>query len=245
MRLLAAVFFLAFVLPASGADGRMYAVLSLVGDQLLISQRGVSTGSRLDRNTREFVRLAGPAFDHEALFAIEDAIKRSGKGVEVVLLGTNDPALFEAQRRVLDEEGSTQTLLSAVQAVAASASATHLILLSKYRGDARLRVADGHVGAGTLEGLGFYLDHTSRMRSAHTGEQSQGFIAPFAYMRLSLVELPGGKLLREENVTASTTVASQKSDATWQILTAEQKARILRGLIRREIDRVIPLLLAP
>lgn len=67
MRLLAAAFFLALTLPASGAERLKYAVLSLVGDQLLISQRGVSTGSRLDRNTREFVRLAGPALDREAV----------------------------------------------------------------------------------------------------------------------------------------------------------------------------------
>ena len=240
MRLLAAFLFIAVVQSADGAEARKYAVLSLVGDQLLVAQRGVSTGSRLDQNTREFVRLKGPAFDREAVFAVEDAIKRRDNAAAVVLLGANDPALFEAQRRVLDEQGSTRAFLPAIKDAVASANATHLVLVSKYRGEARLRVADGHVGSGMLEGLGFYLDHNTRMRNVQTGDQSQGFIAPFAYLRVSLVDLASGEVLREENVVASTTVASQKADATWQILTAEQKARILSGLIRRELARVVP-----
>ena len=242
MRFPAAAFLLALALGASGADGRKYAVLSLVGDQLLITQPGSVGGSRANRN---FVAMTGPALDREAVFAVEDALKRRDREAQVMLLGASDPALFEAQRRVLDQEGSTLAFLPAIKGVVEKAGATHLILVSKHRGEARLRVADGNIGSGTLEGLGFYLDSTTRMRNTRSGEMSHGFIAPFAYMRVSLVDLATGAVLREENVIASTTVASQKADATWQILTGEEKARILRTLMRREIDRVVPALLEP
>jgi hypothetical protein len=240
VRVLAAALLFAFAFCAAAAEPRKYAVLSLVGDQLLITQPGSLGGSRANRN---FVAMNGPALDREAVFAVEDALKRGDKAAQVVLLGARDPTLFEAQRRVLDEDGSTAAFLPAIKEVVAKVAATHLILVSKHRGEARLRTAHSLTGSGKLEGLGFYLDSTTRMRNTETGEMSQGFIAPFAYMRLSLIDLASGGVLREETVLASTTVASQKADATWQILTAEEKARILRGVIRREVDRVVPLLL--
>jgi hypothetical protein len=179
------------------------------------------------------------------LFAVEEAIKRGDKDAQVVLLGARDLSLFEAQRRVLDQEGSTQAFLPAVKDAVAGAGATHLILVSKHRGEARLRMADGHVGGGTLEGLGFYLDHNVRMTNVRTGEQSRGYIAPFVYMRISLVELASGTVLREDSVVASAPMSSQKADETWKMLSPDEKARILRGLVRRETARVLPLLLAP
>jgi hypothetical protein len=242
MRFAAAALLFAVATVAAAGDGRKYAVLSLVGDQLLITQPQSSTGTRANRN---FVPVGGPALDREALFAVEDALKRRDRGAQVVLLGVTDSGLYESQRRVLDQQESTLAFLPAVKGVVAGANATHLILVSKHRGEARLRVADGHVGTGMLEGLGFYIDNTARMRNTRTGEMSQGYIAPFAWMRVSLVDLASGTVLREENVLASTTVASQKAEATWQILSSEEKARILRGVIRREIDIVVPKLLEP
>jgi hypothetical protein len=244
MRLAAAACLLSLVLAldAAAGDGRTYAVLSLVGDQLLITQPGSIGGSRAHRN---FVALESAALDREAVFAVEDALKRADKDARVVLLGARSPALFEAQRKVLDADGSTTSFLPAIKDVVAGAGATHLILVSKHRGEARLRVANGLVGNGTLEGLGFYLDSSSRMRNTRTGETSQGYIAPFAYMRMSLIDLAGGQVLREETVLASTTVSSQQADASWQVLTSEEKARILRGVMRREIDRVLPALIGP
>ena len=50
-------------------------------------------------------------------------------------------------------------------------------------------------------------------------------------------------MVADRTVLASTTAASQKADSAWHALSPEQKAGILRTLIRREILRDLPTLL--
>ena len=59
MRRLLALLLLSLLVPlaAIAQDSRRYAVLSLVGDKLLIVTREMTTGSRLDKNERTVVEL--------------------------------------------------------------------------------------------------------------------------------------------------------------------------------------------
>ena len=56
------------------AQERSYAIVSLVGDGLLIVQREMSTGSRIDRNRREVMTLANPVLDNTMVLAIDDGM---------------------------------------------------------------------------------------------------------------------------------------------------------------------------
>ena len=222
------------------AQERKYAVLSLIGDQILIVERETGSGSGRDRNSRTLVPIEGMTIEKDALFAVEDVLKKSQPGVPVVLLGARSPELFAAQARLLDEEAAIQAFLPTLRPVLEKAAATHLVLVTKLRHEARLRVADGTIGGGKLEGVGFYLDPAARMRNLDSGEMSQGYVAPFAYFRLSLVDLVAGKVVADRTVLASTTAASQKAESAWTALSPEQKAGILRALIRREVLRELP-----
>ena len=228
----------------AGAEERKYAVMSLIGDGLLIVYRDISTGTNLDKNSRNFAPFNNPALDNATLLAIDEAIQRSDRQATTILLGGR-PALFALQSRGLDQDGDGLTpVLPEIRPIAQKAGATHLIIVTKHRDEARIRMFDGTSGAGRIEGLGFYLDQNALMQNKKTGEGTQGYIAPFAYFALSLVDLADGKVLSRELVRESFALVSQKAAVPWNALTAERKAQVLLDIIRRETQRAVPLLLA-
>ena len=224
---------------AQAAEARKYAVLSLIGDKLMLAVREMGTGSSLDQNARQFIDLPSGALDNTALLAAESALTSADPGSSVVLLGVQDPAFFAAQSRMLDRNAPEQGFFDAIAKVASGAQASHVVLIGKLRREARLRIADGYVGSGWLEGLGFYVDRTMPMINRDTGESHTGFLAPFAYFRVTLIELPSGKMLGEQAVMASTSFGKQESLHPWDAMTSEQKVATLQRLIRQDMQRAV------
>src|SRR2546421_7592114 len=106
---LALIFGLA-ALSAAGAEPRKYAVLSLIGDEMLLSGAEAQTGGRLDRNPRRYIELTDPFADKAALLAVHEVMKET-RGTEPVLLFGRDRRLYQAQARLLDSGDSMQKLL--------------------------------------------------------------------------------------------------------------------------------------
>jgi hypothetical protein len=245
MRFLLAGLLLAAVGSTSAAEEeRTYAILSLLGDGLSIVVREVSTGSRVDRNARRFVKLETPELDRAALFVAQDAIKRALPGARTVLLEVRDPAVYAAQSRALEEGGDAlRRVLPELGPTLAQAKATHLVLFAKWRHEALLRLPDGHAGSGQLEGLGFYIDRAMRLVNREASEPYLGFLSAFAYFRVSLIEVATGKVLGEESVFESETRLSVSGVHPWDTMTSQQKVGALQSLVRREAERVMPALL--
>ncbi|HEX7402425.1 MAG TPA: hypothetical protein VF287_00310 [Usitatibacter sp.] len=207
--------------------------------------REVSTGSRVDRNARTFVKLETPELDRAALFVAEDAIKRALPGTRTVLLEVRDPAVYAAQTRALEEGGDARRrVLPALGPILAQSRATHLVLFTKWRHEAMLQLPDGHAGSGQIEGLGFYIDRAMRLVNREASEPYLGFLSAFAYFRVSLIEVATGKVLGEESVFASETSLSVSGVNPWDTMTSQQKVSALQSLVRREAERVMPALLA-
>jgi hypothetical protein len=245
--LVAGLLLLLAPLGAAAAEARKYAVLSLIGDRLLIVDREMATGSRLDRNERSFVDLPDATLDNATALAIDDALKAAaGGGSGAVLLAVRDPRLFALQRDMVEANGETTALLARLRETLGQVQATHLVLATKYRHKSMLRFAQGHVGSGNLEGLGFYIDHTLVTTRGDTGERGVGFLAPFAYFRLSLIDLADWKVVREEQVlgSAARSAARSKSGHPWETMSATAKVNALRAVIRREVAQVVPKLVA-
>lgn len=231
-------------LPAAAAVENKYALVSLVGDGLLIVQREMSTGSRIDRNRREVMALTNPVLDNTMLLAIDDRMHAQDRSVKTMMLGVRDPHLFALQSRNLEAGGGLAALLEAVTPIARKAGATHLVLAAKYSDEARLKLADGSIGAGRIEGLGFYLDEASRVENRKDHSNTSGFIAPFAYFSLSLVDLSTGAIVAQEIVRESQVAPNDQAQTPWTALTGEQKVRMLQEMMRSEVGRVLPGLLA-
>jgi hypothetical protein len=245
MRILAAAL-IAFLLPL-GAQARQYAILSLVGDELTIVQRELSTGSRIDKNVQVKVPLGGASLDRAMLLAVDDAVRRSDPAAKPVLLAPRDPKLFEVAARSLDA-GGVAMVYDAVRPIVARTNATHLILVTKYRHRAMLRMRDGHVGAGWLEGLGFYLDHGSPTKgsSVDMTDSERGFISPFTYFNVAVIDLASGRVVAEQYAIGSNAngVVSGTIGNAWDRLTAEEKDAQITALIKEEAARVVPMVLA-
>ncbi|HEX7607010.1 MAG TPA: hypothetical protein VF348_09900 [Usitatibacter sp.] len=240
--------FVALLLAAFGTanaadEDRTYAIVSLLGDGLSIVIHEVSTGSRVDRNPRSFVKLETPALDRAALFAADDAIKRAVPGARTVLLEVRDPAAYAAQSRALDEGGDARRVLAAIGPTLEQSKATHVVLFTKWRHEAMLTLPDGHAGSGQLEGLGFYIDRKMQIVNREASEPFLGFLSAFAYFRVSLIEAATGKALAEESIYVSETSLSVGGKHPWDTMTSQEKVSALQSMVRRETERVMPALL--
>jgi hypothetical protein len=235
-----AAWLLVLLLPllADAQPARRYAVLSLLGDGLTLASREGGVGRGSEKAGRQFVPLEDPALDNAAVLAVDDALQKLGSSA--VMLGVRDPAIYKAQADVLESETGIESLLPLLHPVLANAEATHLILLTKTRYEAVLRLRDGSTGAGKLEGLGFYLDRDKRLRNTQTRVASQGYVAPYAYFEVALVDLRSGHVLGRSRQLQSTIVTKPDADDPWEALTPEEKVRALRSLIRRGVQEALP-----
>ncbi len=232
---------------ADDAQPRRYAVISRIGDSLTLVRHEPEVGSHLDRNDHESLTLPDAGIDHMALLAVDKALKQADPSAQVTLLDSAPPAEGAAAAPLLD--GSDQFVPGeALLAALRKTGATHLLLLSKYRSETLMKARHSHLGSGKLEGLGFYLDYTQKMRRADTGESGRGFIAPYAYYRVSLIDLATLKVVKHHEVRASNTVSvarSQDSFDPWEALSASQKLNMLLRFIRVETPPAVADVMQP
>jgi hypothetical protein len=231
---------------AHAAEAQKYAVVSLIGESLTITTFQPTTGSRLDTNIKETFVMPDSQIDRAALLAAEGAIKKVDPAATVVLLEVAALREMAEQRRLLDGEQfvAPQDLGLALK----DAAATHLFLITKHRAEAALQAQRSKLGSGPLQGLGFYVDNQKRTRRSDTNESGQGFLAPYAYFKVSLIDLASSKLIKQHVVTATTTLSAARNangiDA-WGVLTTAQKIKMLVNFIQREMPVAAEKVMAP
>jgi hypothetical protein len=243
-RLSLALLSLLFALAAAGADMRKYAVLSLIGDEMLIVGAGSATGHRLDSNSRSYVRLDDPVIDKTVLLAANETLKRETR-VDPVLLFAQERPLYAMQQRLMNEGQGMVNLLGYIRPLLGTSGATHLVLFTKARREARMQLADTTLGTGTVEGVGFYVDPNTEVILRDKQQNANGFVAAFAYFDVALVDLAKGAIVAEQRVTGSRTMAAPASVATevWSGISGAEKMRMLQLILRKEADRAITALL--
>ena len=230
---------------AQAADARKYAVLSMLGDSMQIVVQRNTTGSRIDRNDRQTVPLSVDAVDRVVLLTVARQIERLDPQSEPILMRATDPAIVSAQTRILESEASLRTLEEPVRAALAGRSATHLILVMKLRHETRIKLGQEFFGTGTLEGVGLYIDRSKRSFRGDTLEQAWGYMAPYAYFRIALIDLQRFDVIRDESIVTSQSYSASRAPNgdPWDALSAEQKIRVLQQMVERETARVVPMLL--
>ena len=168
---------------------------------------------------------------------------------QTVALPSSNATLYELQNELFEPEDRSVALLGAVKELVQSQNATHLVLITKHRGNAALRRAKEYVGSGKIEGVGFYLDagldvDSPRGLAMHT---RRGFLAPFAYIKVTLVDAKTMGVIREQTVEETTTVSTARAEGgshnPGDALTPAQKAAALQAMIRKAIARAMPAVL--
>ena len=249
-KILAALVLLAAPLAAV-AQAPKYAVLSLIGDRLYVVQREFTTGTNMDRNERYIVEMPDNTFDRTMSFAIEDALRKAVPGVQPVLLASRRGDLYDAVFNAPDHASGVAKVYGVVKPMVEKTGATHLVLVTKHRNRAMLRLRDGYVGAGYLEGLGFYVDQGTLARNVNPNDAEAGFLAPYAYFNVTLIDVASGRVLARHAVVGSDARPIDGSDPrdrnegnAWNRMTEEQKVEQLTRVIREEAARAVPMVMA-
>ena len=223
-----------------------YAVISLVGDRLDVVTYQPRTGSLLDANSHVPLRLSEDVLDTVALRAVNRAVKATMPGVDVALLAATEPATFVDQARFFD--GDHVKLPREIDEAIHRENIATLVLLTKHRGEGKLSVRDGHLSGGKLEGLGFYIDADMPMETADQTHRSYGFLAPYVYIDVSLVDIASGRIVRQTTIKATATIASSDNAEgadPWGAMTAKQKIDALSSLLSANLAAAIPQLVDP
>ena len=227
-------------LPGAGAAEATrptVAVLSLIGDEMSLVTRRMTTGSRLDRNERQSVPIADPAFDVAAAVAAERAIKEVLPSAGRLRMSVRDKRLFALQDRVFEPGPASDGLRQALQALLLDAKATHLMLITKRRDTAQFRLADSYIGDGRIEGIGIFIDNTVGLEDPSTRITGNGYFACFAYVKATLVDVATMRVLGASNGTESvmTTAIGVSASSAWEALSDAGKAENLMRVADRAV----------
>lgn len=226
------------------ADGiKKLAVASGLGDELTVVIHRPESGSHIDRNDRQPLELQESVFDPVAAAAAVAAVRRAQLPLAAEVFDLGRVRAAEASSWVDDKRFTPPADLR--QRLGASGF-SHLMLIIRHRGPSSLKLAHSSVGSGKLEGIGFYIDRGIRVRRSDTGEVGQGFLAPYAYFQVLLINLENGSVEKSESVSASTSFsAARNKDGVnpWDALDAKQKIASIHRLLRVELNRVVPDLL--
>jgi hypothetical protein len=243
------LFFILLALASASsvaAESRRFAVLSLLGDKLLVAQYAPTSGFQTESGLQAFVSLDDNSFDKVVLQSADGAIKMVDRANTPVLLVARDTSLYDAQMNLLNTGQSSKLLLGQIGPMLRGSGATHLILVTKIRRQARVQqLKDTFMGSGMLEGLGFYVDAGRATPATADGPGLGGtpILGPFAYFKLELIDLARGEVVRQEEVVASKIYSNPGSSNAWATLSNSEKINALQEILRRETAKAIPPLL--
>jgi hypothetical protein len=226
---------------------RSFAAISLIGDKLTAVQEQITTGSRLDRNQHTDIKMPDNLFDRAVLGEVTAAARTANPQAKAVdALEIDAPALFVDQDRLFD--GKRTRLPAAVLAAVREGGSSHLLLITKYRGPARLQLQTDKVGTGYLTGLGFYVDGNRRVQDTQSLEAATGYLGPYVYVNLTLIDVRDEAVIAQRTVMGSSAFASTPSAGTsghpWDALSPQRKVEALVALLQKELRRELPGLLA-
>ncbi len=231
--------------PVAAQAPLRYALLSAVGDQMTVVFARTQTGSRLDRNDREVATLPDKSLDTLVLKQLDLTLHRTLPNVETAALAAANASLLAVQSETLAGRRPPDAPVRAFADVLPAGGADRLLMVLKHRAEARIPVMDGAIGLGRLEGVGFYVDRVSLLRSERSGYTVPGFLAPFAYVRLVLADAQGRVIAEREIDAAQTFGMGDTPDALhpWDMMDSRAKIDALDRLLREAIDRELPTLL--
>jgi hypothetical protein len=185
-------------------DTPKFGVLSLISDTFSVVTYQRSVGRLSDANLKEAITLTERVFDDVVLLAANEALQGLARPGEIALLSAGaaaypDPARLFDGPRFLPPEWLAQAL--------GKQKVPRLILVTKHKSDTNIALIDQAIGSGKLEGLGFYIDRSKSLVHAESGDIAEGFMAPFAYLRISRIDVQAMTVVAHQLSTASAMVA--------------------------------------
>ena len=229
---------LANAAQAVTAAAPSYVLLSVVGDKLGLVWQRPGTASNLDKNEHRDLPVKDLTFESASVFAAADTVQALQPGAKTTMLSTKEPALYREAEQLPGDAAAE--LLGPVKEAIDKTQATRLVLVTKYRQAARLKLREGLVGTGRLNGIGFYIDETYEIDRGENLQGAVGFVAPYAYVTVSLIDVRTMKVLKKSSViesAAMTSARSKSANTPWDALTPEEKVESLKGVLQAAVAR--------
>lgn len=245
-RLLAALLFAVSQAVGAQPTERSYAILSLIGDSVSIHTVRSDLGGRIPGENKIVLPYPSSVFDQAALLAAGSAIKALAPGARTTLMMSQDLALYQAQNAMFEAAASNQDNRNYLLSLLKAQKVSHLVLITKLRDNAALELSNGFAGHGRLEGLGFFVDDTIEVRTNESRELRNGIVAPFAYVKVRLLDASTLAVVHEVKATESMIVARPSTAAaagTWAAVSDADKVAYLGQLITQALEAATPDLL--
>jgi hypothetical protein len=223
-------------------------VLSLVGDTLTLQTSRHEVGSHTNSAPKQVLAMDGQLFDQLALIAARTCIEEVQPGAKAVLMATQDRGLYSAQNAMFELPDAHQDDRDYLKSLLKDQGVSHLVLISKYRSNALVELENANIGAGALEGLGFYVDDTINIRNTTTKDIGRGIMMPYAYVRVRLLDAQSLAVVRETTarkarIYAQPSVESSGMDG-FNALSGTEKAKHIRTMLDDAMAVTLPDLLA-
>lgn len=226
---------------SAAVGARKFVAVSLLGDKVHMITRQDKTGSMLDANLRESFELKGGVFDQAALLALEQSVRKTDAKATVFGLKLASAKVLGEPEALLD--GKRFVMPAVLAPVLQQLQASHLLLITPHRGEANIKTVRDGIGMGRLEGLGFFIDRDAVMRFEESSELSKGYLAPFTYFKISVIDLAGNQLVAQKLVMRAEALLSRRKEAIadpWAALSDAEKVEALRRQIREEVAGSLP-----
>ena len=222
---------------------RVIGVVSLVADFMTVTGFEAVTGTRVRSNPTERIDLPNDDLEKAVLRSALSAINQTKAGKAVPLL-FNDSASYSWQSRA--GEGDTANIPARIRTPLEAQKATHLLLVSKHRGEARMDAGISKLGTGAVEGIGFYIDRVTNLTNVETRNSARGYLAPYFYVRVSLIDLRDNKVQKSKLVMASDVVdgIGKAGADPWNFLDNAGKMKAITDLIEKDCLPVMKEILA-
>lgn len=233
---------------AAAAD--TYLILSLVGDRLTVVGAERQVGSNLDRNRQQVVQLNDTTLDDFAVRVADATVRKTRPSASTTMLRASDPTLYSLRDTWLDTDSvNAQALISVVAKMSPPSLDTHLLLIAPHRDELDLRTQDKHLFTGSkIARLGFYIDQQTWMTANREADRQsgRGFLGVFANFQIVVINLQTSAIEGHENVAAGFVSAAARAEDKnpWNALSTQQKIAALESLMKVEIERVVPEMLA-
>lgn len=237
---------LCFALPvaAAGEEARRIAVISLLGNKMTAITQQVTVGSRIDQNLQDSYDLPNGLLDSTVLVAVNTALTKSDAKIVPLMLKMPSPTVFGDPPKLF--EGDRFVPPSMLDATLKQVKASHLLLVTPHRAPVNIQAERDGLGTGMLEGVGFYIDRFSKMQSVQNAQQSIGYLAPYTYYKLQLIDMNKGVVERQRIVARAVAVVSGKGAGVsdpWDILSSVEKVQVLLNALNETIAATVPALL--
>jgi hypothetical protein len=225
--------------PPASPSPPTFAVLSLVGDEFGVVFQRDQTGTSLNPNVRRSYPVATAMLDDVAVSTAEEALKRLKPVSPVLRFSIRDPRLFALQDQLLVDSAESRAMRAALVKLLRDNQATRLVLVTKWRDDARFKLYDRTTGTGKISGLGFYVDQLLQLQKIESGEQTEGFLGPYAYLSVTVLDAASMTPIRSVPARESEMrlpVDAKGAVRAWDALTPEGKVDALERVLRRAVE---------